>query len=92
MASDQEGLAGQQMARMSGMQEVHGLDAAHEDQQTDGKENPVQDMKVLCLQSQLSLGSDLQKTLAFASSQAPKLEMSSGFLKTKVLFNTEKLK
>lgn len=53
LASDQEGLAGQQMARMSGMQEVRGLDAAHEDQQTDGKENLVQDMKVLCLQSQL---------------------------------------
>lgn len=53
LACDQEGRARQQMARWSGMQEVSGLDAAHKDDQTYGKENPVQDMKYyLC-----SLGS-----------------------------------
>lgn len=45
LASDQEGRARQQMARRSGMQEVSGLDAAHKDDQTYGKENPLQDMK-----------------------------------------------
>lgn len=58
LASDQEGWARQQMARRSGMQEVSGLDAAHKDDRTYGKENMVQDMK-----SGLSIVSRLQETL-----------------------------
>lgn len=60
LASDQEVLAGQQMARRNGMQEVSGLDAAHEDDQTYGKENPVQDMKasvILAVSAQFRLRS-----------------------------------
>lgn len=60
LASDQEGWARQQMARRSGMQEVSGLDAAHKDDRTYGKENPVQDMKwsiIVAVWAQFSLTS-----------------------------------
>lgn len=57
LASDQEGLVGQQMARMSGMQEVSGLDAAHKDDQTYGEENPVQDLKTSIFSAQFRLRS-----------------------------------
>lgn len=92
LASDQEGLARQQMARMSGMQEASGLDTAHEDGQTYGKRKSSSRYEGKYYLCSLSLGSDLQKTLALASSQAPRVEMCAGFSKTIVLLNAEKLK
>lgn len=72
LASDQEGRAKQQMARRSGMQEVSGLDAAHKDDQTYGKENPVQNMKwsiIFAVWAQFRL--TLEKTLVLARWQVP---------------------
>lgn len=72
LASDQQGRARQQMARRSGMQEVSGLDAAHKDDRTYGKENPVQDMKwsiIFAVLAQFML--TLEKTLVLARLQVP---------------------
>lgn len=70
------------------------LDAAHKDDQTYGRENPLQDIQYkhsLCSLSSVRLRSSENSGL-LASSQAPRVEVSSGFLRTIAPFNREKLK